>query len=353
MKRFTLIGAVLVLLVTVQPLAAQGNQIFQDTLQILFDPGSDDGVDLDSLVSANPWLSRGARIANLNPSVVMVVDVACDSMWWKIARQLGDSQNSRKKLTNMFDGAEVIARELTGRTICSLAGLKDPLNNLAIVRHRIEYVGEGPKNVRFLKIYFSKKTFPESRTDTLVVYDSTTVVLASNDGGGIRFGGVHVGISTMPQADGALLLGASAHLSDRWSITGYIGYSGITNTKSVENGSTTDAVGKLFSGSLTYWPGGPHLDSTVVIDSLTSDTTYDVSTSYRFGIVCAVTQLQNDTKSSDQYLWRRRMVELGLEARTGIFALRGLVGYGWDNTWYRDTSEWGFTARAEIAAIIR
>lgn len=217
---------------------------------------------------------------------------------------------------------------------------------------------------RYFKFYLVKFVIVRPQQDrtgsndtTIVVIDSTRHYVVSPP----LFGGMTVSLSTAPQAHGVLCVGARFNLRPNLVADAKIGHSILANTRDVNDGTSVDAYGMLYHASVTYILAQrqEHRIAIDVVDSTGGDTSLvttinhdEVVTCWRVGIVFGVTQVENDTKSTFDYLIKRRVAEIGLAYEYRSIGVRGLVGYGWDEHYYQPEVDYKATGRLELVVTL-
>jgi len=201
---------------------------------------------------------------------------------------------------------------------------------------------------------------PVAQAPPVVVIDSTKHYVWRPP----LFGGVTVSLSTAPQAHGVLCVGAQINLRPKLIADAKIGHSIITNDRRLNDGSSVEAYGMLYHASLTYVLA-QQLERRVAVtvgdavDPLQHDTALvtnvdedEVAIHWRVGALFGVTQVENDTKSTFDYLLKRRAAEIGLLLEHGSIAVRGFVGYGWDEYYDRLDVDYKATGRLELVVTL-
>lgn len=155
------------------------------------------------------------------------------------------------------------------------------------------------------------------------------------------FGGMTLGISTAPDANFVFTLGGRLRLTNRIILEGQVGHSLVTNSQTVELGRQTNAFGLYYGTYLIYRVE----DCSNRYDTLVCNATM-------LNVIIGVSQTENDTKDQFDYLFKRRVFEGGLTYRYYWLEVRGLIGYGFDETWSSKDVEYGWSARLQAVAIL-
>ena len=155
------------------------------------------------------------------------------------------------------------------------------------------------------------------------------------------FGGMTLGISTAPDANFVFTLGGRLRLTDRIVMEGQVGHSLVTNSQTVELGRQVDAYGMYYGLYFTYRVE----DCSNLYDTLVCSTTM-------LNVIIGVSQTENDTKGQFDYLLKRRVFEGGLTYRYHWLEVRGLMGYGFDETWRSNDVKYGWSTRLQVVAIL-
>lgn len=178
--------------------------------------------------------------------------------------------------------------------------------------------------------------FPRQGDKTTTVIEHTTQNFFTQ-----YFGGVTFGVSTVPDASVVFLIGTRLQLTDRMYVGGQIGHSLFQNKQTVEDGNQADAFALYYNGSLAYriheW--------TAVRNSVTD-------TLSMLNFLIGVTRIENNTVDEFDYLRIRRLFEIGIEYQHSWWALRFMVGYGFDDLWDHTTVDYGMFARLQAIAIV-
>jgi hypothetical protein len=306
-----------------------------DTLQVAFPLGSAElGQSIPSLLKQYPQLKEMIACAATDPRTVVVVSVSCDTTSWVPARKLSVSDTRRLRTSGALDGGKVIDREMLGIAIVEAAGLQDLVNEARVLHRRAD--------TRYLKIYPSLITDLPPEQPREVVYDTVVVIVDSTkhyDTSPPLFGGVTVSVSSAPQSHAVFCAGVRLNIRPRLVADAKIGHSVFTNDRLVSDGTSVEAYGMLYSASIMYVLAQRQDER----DSLWNN---------RIGAVFGVTQVENDTKSTFDYLIKRRVAEAGLAFEYKSVGVRGLIGYGWDEYYDRLDVDYKTTGRLELTVTL-
>jgi len=331
---------------------AQRIEVSGDTLAVYFDKGRST-LSVDSLIMQYPIVVEMVDIACIDLSKVIVIEASADAVRW-IADALHDALNA----------AIAEGRGIKGRMLTEVAGFDDPLRVFVITR---EHQQRGEK-CRCIKMYVrtapwaSREEF-EKLKDMLkemkLEINEINLLLASLraqeedttvDVQEFQFGGVTVGLSTAPDAKVMFTFGVRVHLNERWTLDGQIGNSIFHNHQTVEDGKRVSAYDMFYHGSVTYTLKSFTSDYQFIPPE-TGEYGYGTDTTSQFGLVISFSQLENDTQESFDYLVKRRVVEVGVAYERDWFAVRGLIGYGFDEFWWTDAVDYGWFPRVQLFTI--
>jgi len=298
------------------------------------------------IVKSDPNLRWMVDTVNADASLVIAIEAGSDGVLW-IARSLHQALNAA--INN--------GRKDGGRCIVETAGLNDPFHALELTRQH-EQKG---REFRYVKIYVRKSPWVsreeyelllqrEKRIDTIPSVETISKADTSKRGQppcknscspkAPLFGGVTIGISSAPQSNVVLCAGVRLNIRPRLVGDVKIGHSILTNDQHVNDGTTVEAYGMLYSASVMY------------VVAQWQDEKDTLKTNSRFGLVCGVTQVENDTKSTFDYLIKRRVAEAGLAFEYKSVGARGLIGYGWDEYYDRLDVDYKVTGRLELVVTL-